>query len=87
MLISFLKTKIFFKKIEKKIFIYYLAGYPVSGQAGNPVSGKIIGRISGQISIRYSPTLPLLLQGRSVITIAHRLSTIKNADLIAVIDR
>ena len=35
--------------------MYYLAGYPVSGQAGYPVSGKIIGRISGQISIRYNP--------------------------------
>ena len=36
---------------EKKFYIYYLAGYPVSG--------KIIGRISGQISIRYNPTLNL----------------------------
>ena len=33
--------------MEKKFYIYYLAGYPVSG--------KIIGRISGQISIRYNP--------------------------------
>ena len=46
----------------KKIYIYYLAGYPVSGQAGYPESGEIIGRISGQISIRHNPTCnqPLL---------------------------
>ena len=31
----------------KKIYIYYLAGYPVSS--------KVIGRISGQISFRYNP--------------------------------
>ena len=35
--------------MKKKIYIYYLAGYPVSG--------KNIGRISGQISIRYNPKL------------------------------
>ena len=46
----------------KKLYIYYLAGYPVSGQAGYPVSGKIIGRISGggrissQIRMRYNPS-------------------------------
>ena len=34
--------------MKKKSFIYYLAGYPVSG--------KIVGRISGQISIRYNPS-------------------------------
>ena len=47
-----METKIFFKKIEKKFFIYCLAGY----SAGYPVSGNIIGRISGQISIRYNPS-------------------------------
>ena len=39
--------------MKKKFFIYYLAGYPVSG--------KIIGRISGQISIRYNPTFFIIL--------------------------
>ena len=58
----FLKTKICFKNLKKKFFIYYLAGYPVSGQAGYPVSGKIIGRISGQISIRYNPTFKTLTE-------------------------
>ena len=38
-----LKISIFF--LKTKFYIYYLAGYPVSG--------KIIGRISGKFSIQY----------------------------------
>ena len=47
MLVGFVENFLIF--LEKKFYIYYLAGYPVSG--------KIIGRISGQISIRYNPSL------------------------------
>ena len=45
MLVGFLKTNNFYI-LSFKFYIYYLAGYPVSG--------KIIGRISGKISIRYN---------------------------------
>ena len=46
------------KEIENKFYIYYLAGYQVSGQPNiRPVSGKIIDRISGKISTRYNLSL------------------------------
>ena len=38
----------------KRIYIYYFAG--------NPVSGNIIGRISGQILIRYNPRIDVTIE-------------------------
>ena len=46
MLVGFVETENVYIFFEKTIYIYYFAGYPVSG--------KIIGRKSGEISIRYN---------------------------------
>ena len=61
-----MRSNLFKFCFEKKIYIYYLTGYPVTG--------KIIGRISGQISIRYNPrwkkysVLPAAVENLKIVT-------------------
>ena len=56
MLVGFVenwKFLYFFWK-KKEIYIYYLAGYPVSGQAGYPVSGQAGYPVSDQAGYSLS---------------------------------
>ena len=66
--------------MRKKFYIYYLAGYPVSG--------KIIGRISGQISIRYNLRMDISgrldQNGEYLFWIAVEKNNVPDLDIFAI---